>query len=92
MCRVKAVVMLIFWAQRKMRFERALGRVLRDIRLQAGLTRAECNEALSIAKLSQVENGQAVIKIETLVGLCGLLGSHQAMFSSCRSVLLRPEH
>jgi len=57
-----------------MRFERALGRVLRDIRLQAGLTRAECNEALSIAKLSQVENGQAVIKIETLVGLCGLLG------------------
>ncbi|WP_422588806.1 helix-turn-helix domain-containing protein [Pseudomonas sp.] len=57
-----------------MRIERALGRVLRDIRLQAGLTRAECNEALSIAKLSQVENGQAVIKIETLVGLCAVLG------------------
>lgn len=57
-----------------MRFERALGRVLRDIRLQAGLTRAECNEALSIAKLSQVENGQSVIRIETLVGLCGVLG------------------
>lgn len=57
-----------------MRFERALGRVLRDIRLQAGLTRAECNEALSNAKLSQVENGQAVIKIESLVGLCAVLG------------------
>lgn len=57
-----------------MRFEKALGRVLRDIRLQTGLTRAECNEALSIAKLSQVENGQSVIKIETLVGLCGVLG------------------
>jgi len=66
--------MFVFWAQRKMRYERALGRVLRDIRLQAGLTRAECNEALTIAKLSQVENGQAVIKIETLVGLCGVLG------------------
>jgi len=66
--------MLNFWAQRKMRYERALGRVLRDIRLQAGLTRAECNEALSNAKLSQVENGQAVIKIESLVGLCAVLG------------------
>lgn len=57
-----------------MRFEKALGRVLRDIRLQAGLTRAECNEALSIAKLSHVENGQSVIRIETLVGLCEVLG------------------
>lgn len=66
--------MLNFWAQRKMQYERALGRVLRDIRLQAGLTRAECNEALSIAKLSQVENGLAVIRIETLVGLCAVLG------------------
>jgi len=57
-----------------MRYEKALGRVLRDIRLKAGLTRAECNEALSIAKLSQVENGQAVIKIESFVDLCTVLG------------------
>lgn len=49
-----------------MRYEAVLGQVLRDVRLQAGLTLTDCNEALSVANLSQVENGLAVIKIESL--------------------------
>ena len=58
----------------KMRFEAVLGQVLRDVRLQAGLALTDCVAVLSVANLSQVEHGLAVIKIETLVGLCEVLG------------------
>lgn len=57
-----------------MPYKKVLGRVLRDIRLQAGITRSECVEILTISNLSQVENGLAAIRIETLVGLCEVLG------------------
>ncbi|VXC54335.1 conserved hypothetical protein [Pseudomonas sp. 8BK] len=57
-----------------MPYEKVLGRVLRDIRLQAGITRSECVEVLTIANLSQVENGLAAIRVDTLVGLCEVLG------------------
>ena len=57
-----------------MPYEKVLGRVLRDIRLQAGITRSECVEVLTIANLSQVENGLVAIRIDTLVGLCEVLG------------------
>lgn len=63
-----------FLGSNKMRYEAVLGQVLRDVRLQAGLTLTDCSEALSVANLSQVENGLAVIKIESLVGLCEVLG------------------
>lgn len=57
-----------------MLYEKVLGRVLRDIRLQAGIARSECVEVLTIANLSQVENGLAAIRVDTLVGLCEVLG------------------
>lgn len=57
-----------------MMFEKVLGQVLRDIRLQAGLTRIECGEILHIANLSKVENGQTLLRIDTLVALCEVLG------------------
>lgn len=57
-----------------MSYEKMLGEVLRAVRLQAGLTRGACGEALSIPNLRKVENGQAVIKIGTLVALCEVLG------------------
>lgn len=57
-----------------MRYEAVLGQVLRDIRLHAGLALTDCVTALSAANLSHVENGLAVIQIETLIGLCDLLG------------------
>jgi transcriptional regulator with XRE-family HTH domain len=63
-----------FLGSNKMRYEAVLGQVLRDIRLLAGLALTDCVTALSAANLSQVENGLAVIKIETLVGLCDVLG------------------
>lgn len=57
-----------------MEFEKVLGQVLRDVRLQAGLTRTECGELLHIANLSKVENGQTLLRIDTLAALCKLLG------------------
>lgn len=57
-----------------MRHEKVLGRVLRDIRLQAGLSLSDCSDALSVANLSQVENGLVAIRIDTLVRLCEVLG------------------
>ena len=57
-----------------MRYEAMLGRVLRDVRLHAGLALTDCVSVLTAANLSQVENGLAVIKMETLVGLCEVLG------------------
>lgn len=57
-----------------MRFEEVLGQVLRDVRLQAGLTRTECGEILHISNLSKVENGQALLRIDTLAALCEALG------------------
>ncbi|WP_368854841.1 helix-turn-helix domain-containing protein [Pseudomonas yangonensis] len=57
-----------------MRFEKVLGQVLRDARLQAGLTRIECGEVLHISNLSQIENGQTLPRIDTLAALCKVLG------------------
>ena len=57
-----------------MRYEAVLGQVLRDVRLQAGLALTDCVTVLTAANLSQIENGLAVIQIESLVGLCEVLG------------------
>lgn len=57
-----------------MPYEKVLGRVLRDIRLQTGLSLSDCSDALSVANLSQVENGLVAIRIDTLVCLCEVLG------------------
>lgn len=63
-----------FLGSNKMRYEAVLGQVLRDVRLQAGLALTDCVAVLTAANLSQIENGLAVIQIESLVGLCGVLG------------------
>lgn len=57
-----------------MEFKKVLGQVLRDVRLQAGLTRTECGEIVHIANLSKVENGQALLRIDTLGAHCEQLG------------------
>ncbi len=57
-----------------MEFKKVLGQVLRDVRLQAGLTRTECGEIVHLANLSKVENGQALLRIDTLAALCEQLG------------------
>lgn len=57
-----------------MRYEKVLGWVLRDLRLQAGHSLSDCSDALTAAKLSEVENGLAAIRIDTLIGLCEVLG------------------
>lgn len=63
-----------FLGLNKMRYEAVLGQVLRDVRLQAGLALTDCVAVLTAANLSQIENGLAVIQIESLVGLCEVLG------------------
>lgn len=57
-----------------MGFERVLGQVLRDVRLQAGLSRTECAERIHKANLSKIENGQTLPRIDTLAALCELMG------------------
>ncbi|MFC5694883.1 helix-turn-helix domain-containing protein [Pseudomonas sp. GCM10022186] len=57
-----------------MRYEQVLGEVIRDVRLQAGLTHDACAEVISEMHLRQVEKGLATIKIDTLMALCGVLG------------------
>ncbi|MEW9046723.1 MAG: helix-turn-helix domain-containing protein [Stutzerimonas stutzeri] len=58
----------------KMGFEKVLGQVLRDVRLQAGLSRTECAERIHKANLSRIENGQTLPRIDTLAALCELMG------------------
>lgn len=58
----------------KMGFEKVLGQVLRDVRLQAGLSRTECAERIHKANLSRIENGQTLPRLDTLAALCELLG------------------
>lgn len=57
-----------------MGYEQVLGEVIRDVRLQAGLTHLACAEVINGAHLRQIEKGKSAIKIDTLVALCGVLG------------------
>ncbi|MCY1508128.1 hypothetical protein D9M68_424280 [compost metagenome] len=57
-----------------MGYEQVLGEVIRDVRLQAGLTHLACAEVINGSHLRQIEKGLSVIKIDTLVALCGVLG------------------
>ncbi|OWJ98256.1 hypothetical protein B6S59_01385 [Pseudomonas sp. A46] len=57
-----------------MSYEQVLGEVIRDVRLQAGLTHLACAEVINGGHLRLVEKGRKAIKIDTLVALCGVLG------------------
>ncbi|WP_036993691.1 helix-turn-helix domain-containing protein [Metapseudomonas furukawaii] len=57
-----------------MGYEKALGEVIRDLRLQAGLTHDACAEVITRSHLRQVEKGLSVLKIDMLMALCSLLG------------------
>lgn len=57
-----------------MGYEQVLGEVIRDVRLQAGLTHDACAEVINGSHLRQVEKGLSVIKIDTLTALCSVLG------------------
>lgn len=57
-----------------MSYEKVLGEAVRDVRLRAGLTHDACAEVINASHLRQIEKGQAVIRIDTLVALCGVLG------------------
>lgn len=68
-----AICSLLPGAQ-KMSFEKALGEVLRDVRIRSGLTHEALTETISASHLRQVEKGSAVLKIDTLVAICNELG------------------
>lgn len=57
-----------------MGYEQVLGEVIRDVRLQAGLTHDACPEVISEVHLRRLEKGLKVIKIDTLMALCGVFG------------------
>lgn len=57
-----------------MGFQPTLGQVLRELRVEAGLTREACAEVLSRPHLAKVEQGQQAITAIKLHSLCELLG------------------
>lgn len=57
-----------------MEYLEALGQVLREIRVDAGLRREDCLRALSREYLASVERGRQAISIEKLRSLCECLG------------------
>ncbi|MCF4985162.1 helix-turn-helix domain-containing protein [Pseudomonas syringae pv. syringae] len=57
-----------------MDYREALGQVLREIRVAAGLRREDCSAAVSREYLASVERGQRSVSIEKLHSLCECLG------------------
>lgn len=57
-----------------MEYLEALGHVLREIRVDAGLRREDCLRALSREYLASVERGRQAISIAKLRSLCECLG------------------
>ncbi|MGF6167091.1 helix-turn-helix domain-containing protein [Pseudomonas sp. CP4] len=57
-----------------MGFQPTLGQVLRELRVEAGLTREACAEVLSRPHLAKVEQGQQAITAIKLYSLCELIG------------------
>lgn len=57
-----------------MEYLEALGQVLREIRVDAGLRREDCLRALSREYLASVERGRQAISIAKLRSLCECLG------------------
>jgi transcriptional regulator with XRE-family HTH domain len=57
-----------------MEYREALGQVLREIRVAAGLRREDCSAAVSREYLASVERGQRSISIEKLHSICDCLG------------------
>jgi len=66
--------MLPFPGAMKMSYEKVLGGVVRDIRLRSGLTHDAFVEVINATHLRQIEKGLTVIRVDTLVALCGVLG------------------
>lgn len=58
-----------------MEYLQALGHVLREIRVDAGLRREDCLRALSREYLASVERGSQAISIAKLRALCECLVS-----------------
>ena len=57
-----------------MEYREALGQVVREIRVAAGLRREDCSAAVSREYLASVERGQRSISIQKLHSLCDCLG------------------
>ncbi|WP_339493421.1 helix-turn-helix domain-containing protein [Pseudomonas sp. EA_35y_Pfl1_P108] len=57
-----------------MEYLEALGQVLREIRVDAGLRREDCLRALSREYLASVERGRQAISVAKLMSLCECLG------------------
>lgn len=57
-----------------MDYLKALGQVLREVRVSANLAREDCAEALSLDHLSKVEQGKQALTLGRLNALCGVLG------------------
>lgn len=72
---VKAWLYDLFCGARKeMGYLKELGHTLREIRVDAGLRREDCSQALSREYLASVERGHQSISIVKLTSLCECLG------------------
>lgn len=66
--------MLSFLDAMKMSFEKVLGEVVRDVRIHTNLTHDAFAERISASHLRQIEKGSAVVRVDTLVAICDVLG------------------
>lgn len=57
-----------------MEYQEAVGHILREIRVDAGLRREDCLRAMSREYLASVERGRQAISIAKLKSLCECLG------------------
>lgn len=56
-----------------MTYEKALGRAIRELRLNARMTRDACEEAVTRAHLAKIELGNSPVQFKTLMAICELL-------------------
>lgn len=56
-----------------MDYLQALGQILRELRVSAGLTRDACGEVISPDHLAKVEQGRQALTLPKFNALCGLL-------------------
>lgn len=66
--------MLSFVGRDEMSYEKVLGEVLRDVRLQQGIPHEDLAGIINSSHLREVEKGLSVIKLDTLGALCEMLG------------------
>jgi len=65
--------MVSFADLENMTYEKVLGGVIRELRLNARMTRDACGEAVTPAHLAKIELGNSPVQLKTLRAICELL-------------------